>query len=302
MTCQISISVDVDTLQHYANFAPNSVVTTDPILSDTMPKLLELFDEENIKATFFVIGNTISSNKIFWQWIAATGHELASHSQTHVQAFHQLSPLQKQTEIYSSKQIIEDCIGQQVLGFRAPAYNIDIDLLKLLAEAGYQYDSSLFPGWFLPASKIVTRILSRTYQPVPTSSLHWQYRRLPKKPFYWILGSHKILEIPLPTTRFCKPFFGTVHLNFSPRFFTSEANWLSKRGYLIPYELHPIEVIDETVLAQAPWVRHIPGVGKYRNPWQFLRFRLQQLKQLGPIRLLREINPSDAQTVYSGSG
>ncbi len=299
---QVAISVDVDTLRYYANFAPNGVVGADPILSYTMPRLLDLFAELEIQATLFVIGDTILPHKTLWRRAFEAGHELASHTQTHVQAFHLLSKKEKRYEIEASKQNLENCIGQPVLGFRAPAYNIDLDTLDLLVEAGYQYDSSLFPGWFLPVSKIVTPLISRTYRPVPTSPLHWQYRQVPHGPFRWTLAGQNLVEIPLPTTRFGKPFFGTIHLNFPKRFFISEVNWLAQHRPIIPYELHPIEVIDEYVLSQAPWVRNIPGVGKYDDPWDFLRFRLQKLTHLGTVIQLREIPAYDTQIVYPGAG
>ncbi len=162
--CQISISVDVDTLRYYANFAPNGHINADPTLSYTMPQLLGLFEELNIRATLFVIGETVVEHPGLWRQAAEAGHELASHSYTHPQAFHQLTSDQKRREILESKKIIEDCIGQSVIGFRAPAYNIDLEVLNLLLESGYHYDSSFFPGWYVPLSKLVTRLLSPTYQ------------------------------------------------------------------------------------------------------------------------------------------
>ncbi|NER94653.1 MAG: polysaccharide deacetylase family protein [Symploca sp. SIO1B1] len=297
----ISISVDIDTLKYYSNFCPGEVsVFNDPILLYTLPKLLELFAELDIRATFFVIGETIKGHESLFRQIATEGHELASHSQTHIQGFHQLSLAVKRQELEKSKKTIEDCTGYPVVGFRAPAYNIDFETLKILTDTGYHYDSSLFPDWYVPLSKVVTRFLSKDYQPVTTSPFYQRHWLLPRQSFYWELMDNKLLEIPLPTTRFGKPFMGTIHLSTSERFFTSEVSWLAQHRELIPYEVHPTEVADDRVFESASWLRNIPGVGKRPDPWKYLRFRLQMLLELGNVILMREVENYSGKSIHPG--
>ncbi len=295
---RVNISVDVDTLRYYANFAPRGTVITDRIMSYTVPRMLDLFAELGIHATFFVIGETVHGNEVLWRTAAEAGHEVASHSHTHIQAFFTLSHEQKRAELHDSKQVIEDCTGMEVVGFRAPAYNFDVDVLELLLENGYRYDSSFHPKWFVLASKWVTRIISPTYQPIPTSPIYWRHWRLSDSPFRWALANGDLLEIPLSTTAFGKPFVGTVHLSVSRRFFLSEVKWLRRHRSLVLYELHPIEVVDEPLVQESPWVRNIPGVGRHSDPWEFLRFRLQALKALGRMILLRHVYATEAKVVH----
>jgi hypothetical protein len=41
-----------------------------------------------------------------------------------------------------SKKLLEDIIGDRVYGYRAPSFSISDEILKLIEEAGYLYDSS----------------------------------------------------------------------------------------------------------------------------------------------------------------
>src|SRR5690606_9757447 len=79
--------------------------------------------------------------------IAGEGHEVASHGQDHLRVTHQ-SPDQFRASVRRSKQVLEDLVGEPVLGFRAPSFSIVPGrewALEILVEAGYRYDSSLFP-------------------------------------------------------------------------------------------------------------------------------------------------------------
>ena len=299
MTNLINISVDVDTLEFYANFAPNGIVELDPIMSWTMPKMLDLFDELGVKATFFVIGSSVEAHSSFWRKAAASGHEIASHSMTHPQAFHLQTYNDKKNELRESKHRIEDSTGYPVKGFRAPAYNIDPDVLNYLVYEGYTYDSSLFPGWFVPGSKLLLRLLNRDYKPVPSSGLHWQHRGMKSDIHTWHLEAGELLEFPLPGTLFGKPFIGTIHLNTSMAFFYSELKWLLKAKRFFTYELHPIEVMERQICNDIPWVARIPGVGKKESPWSFLRERLKALKASGKIVLLKDMEAYGKDGTYS---
>ena len=73
------------------------------------------------------------------------GHEIASHTLTH-RALTTLSAEQKRNEIFASRDRLHAAFGSAPAGFRAPGFHMDAECLDLLAEAGYRYDSSFFPG------------------------------------------------------------------------------------------------------------------------------------------------------------
>jgi len=74
--------------------------------------------------------------------ISNRGHEVASHGYSH-QMTNGLSKEEIRRDIVRSKNLLEAITGTQVLGYRAPSFSINEDLLDVLKEAGFLYDSSL---------------------------------------------------------------------------------------------------------------------------------------------------------------
>ena len=109
--------------------------------------MLDLFDETNTKATFFILGKLAEYRPKLVREIAARGHEIALHGQNHVAMF-TLTPEQAKQDVATSKKIVTDIIGEPVYGYRAPFFSIkkeNLNLLETLAELGLLYDSSIFP-------------------------------------------------------------------------------------------------------------------------------------------------------------
>jgi polysaccharide deacetylase family protein (PEP-CTERM system associated) len=110
-------------------------------------RLLALFDESQIKATFFVLGWVAKRNPELIREIHRCGHEVASHGMSHKLVYNQ-TPGEFSAETYESKALLEDIIGTRVLGYRASTYSItnrSLWALDILKEAGFVYDSSIFP-------------------------------------------------------------------------------------------------------------------------------------------------------------
>ncbi len=110
-------------------------------------RLLDIFDGASIKATFFVLGWVAKKSPQLIREIHARGHEVASHGMSHKLVFNQ-SPAEFAAETYESKALLENLIAAPVLGYRASTYSItkrSLWALDILKEAGFQYDSSIFP-------------------------------------------------------------------------------------------------------------------------------------------------------------
>ena len=110
-------------------------------------RLLDLFDEFKIKSTFFVLGWVAHRSPQLIREIHRRGHEVASHGMSHKLVYNQ-TPAEFASETYKSKALLEDLIGEPVLGYRASTYSItkrSLWALDILKEAGFAYDSSIFP-------------------------------------------------------------------------------------------------------------------------------------------------------------
>jgi len=104
-------------------------------------KILDILDEHNIKATFFVLGWIAERVPSLISEISKRGHEIASHGYGHLLNYN-LSREQLKEDLLRSKQVLENITGKVVIGYRAPSFSISDELMELLAELGFRYDSS----------------------------------------------------------------------------------------------------------------------------------------------------------------
>lgn len=77
------------------------------------------------------------------------GHEIASHGMSHRLVYSQTPEVFRQ-ETLESKALLEDQCQMPVIGYRAATYSVtnkSLWALDILHEAGFQYDSSIFPVW-----------------------------------------------------------------------------------------------------------------------------------------------------------
>lgn len=110
-------------------------------------RVMDLFDEAGVKATFFTLGIVAQKHPSLVAEIARRGHEVASHGYAHYRVGEQEPPVFLQ-DILDAKRRLEDCSGQEVRGYRAASFSIDRRTwwaYEALAEAGYTYSSSIHP-------------------------------------------------------------------------------------------------------------------------------------------------------------
>ncbi len=111
-------------------------------VGESTERILDLLEEKGIKATFFMLGCVAKESPDLVRKISNRGHEVASHGYSH-QMTNGLSKEEIRRDIVRSKNLLEAITGTQVLGYRAPSFSINEDLLDVLKEAGFLYDSSL---------------------------------------------------------------------------------------------------------------------------------------------------------------
>lgn len=192
-------------------------------------RLLELLEEADTRATFFVLGWIGERHPGLVRRIAAAGHEVASHGYGH-DLVHELDRASFRDDARRSKAILEDVTGSGVVGYRAPRFSLESDtewMLEVLAEEGYRYDSSLVPARMLggggyPGAGRWPRI-------VPTHG-------------------GRLLELPLTTARWAGvtvPAAGGAYLRHLPYalvragFHQAEAEGQPGVFYVHPWELDP---------------------------------------------------------------
>jgi len=193
---------------------------------DNVEIILEICASNNVKATFFILGEVAESFPGIIKRIGSEGHELGVHGYHHDQIF-RLTSQKLKSELTRAKNLIESQTGQKISGFRAPAFSINEHTswaLRIIAECGFEYDSSIFPsvspryGW---------KGFSRNICRIRTNN------------------SSSLIEVPLSVISYFGtnfPVCGGGYLRYFPYAFTRKAfaTISSKRPvivYLHPYEL-----------------------------------------------------------------
>jgi polysaccharide deacetylase family protein (PEP-CTERM system associated) len=114
---------------------------------DTTERLLDILDYANVRATFFVLGWIAERYPALVQEIAARRHEIACHGYGH-QMIHRQTRQEFEKDVQRAKAAIEDAAGTPVIGYRAATFSVTRETLwslEVLWEAGFLYDSSIFP-------------------------------------------------------------------------------------------------------------------------------------------------------------
>lgn len=118
-----------------------------PILSsfkgieEGMPYFLDLLDEYNVKASFFVTGLVSEKYPELLRIISSRNHELCGHSYLH-ENFSELTLEEIRSSIFSNVNFIENITGVEVNCFRAPYQLANDNVSIALNELGISVEGS----------------------------------------------------------------------------------------------------------------------------------------------------------------
>ena len=196
-------------------------------VENNIDRLLQLFADNDVKATFFTLGWIADKYPGVVKNIVENGHELASHGLNHTRVFDQ-NPAQFIEDISHTKKLLEDIGGVEVRGYRAASFSIDERNLwayDCLSEAGYQYSSSIYP-------------------------VEHDHYGMPDAPrFSFFANSSGLVEVPISTVRWMNrlwPSGGGGYFRFFPYVLSkrliqtvNEKEQRSAIFYLHPWEIDP---------------------------------------------------------------
>jgi len=111
--------------------------------TQSLDKTLRLLREQNVKATFFTVGELVEKYPELIERISREGHEIGFHGYSHYTLWN-----------LDAEGLIQDIrkfgslVNEKPIGFRAPSFSLDNRTkwaLEVLENVGYKYDSSIFP-------------------------------------------------------------------------------------------------------------------------------------------------------------
>jgi polysaccharide deacetylase family protein (PEP-CTERM system associated) len=266
------LSVDVEDYFHVEAFSDivdrNTWDSYPSRVENNTRRVLDLFDESSVKGTFFILGWVAERFPQLVREIVQRGHEPACHSYWHRPIF-RLKPEEFREDTLRAKNCIEQIAGEAVYGYRAPSFSVTADSLwglDILAEAGFTYDSSIFP-------------IHHDVYGIPTA---------PRAPFTVDTAAGPLLEYPVTTFHFLGPNLpvgGGGYLRMLPYWYTrlGAARARAESLPLIVY-LHPWEVDPEQPVLPGRWksrLRHYTNLNKTAD-------RLRKLLRSAPFASFRE--------------
>lgn len=252
-----AFSVDVEDYFHVEAFRH----VVDPADWDSMEqrvepntrRLLRLLDDFGVKGTFFVLGWVAERRPGLVSDIHAAGHELAIHGYDH-RPITAMTPAGFREDLRRAKGVVEDIVGQAVLGYRAPTYSVVRDTMwamDVMVEEGLAYDSSVFP------------IVHDRYGIPDADRYPWTEHR----------DGKRLIEFPISTVRLLGrnlPFVGGGYLRLLPMRYV---RWGMRRvtgveGRPTMLYVHPWEIdAGQPVLqvGRLARVRHYRGLGRVED-------------------------------------
>lgn len=271
-----AMTVDVEDFFHVSAFesviSPSQWKDYQPRVDTNTRRLLDLFAKKEVKSTFFVLGWVAERYPDLIKEIHSQGHEVASHGYAHKRVI-LLSRDEFLQDVKRSKNHLEDLLGEQIIGYRAPSFSIGYSnewAFEVLAELGFKYSSSTYP---------VKHDLYGT----------------PDWPRFAYNRPENIIEIPIPTLRLMGkqiPIGGGGYFRLYPYKLTQKLVFKYLRQEKQPYSFyfHPWE-ID----ADQPRLKNAPLKSRFRH---YVNLHRTEAKL---IRLLDDFNWSTMRDVYGVS-
>jgi hypothetical protein len=238
-------SCDLDTVdRHLQGYGFEGLPPCDVIYRKAVPRLLELLAELGVPGVLFVIARDAGREAGLLRAAAAAGHEIASHSLTHPQPFRTLDEAALREEIATSRVRLQEATGTEVAGFRAPAWDVDAGVLRLVCEAGYRYDASIFPTPALIASRVVEYRRSIGKRSIFDMDIIG-HAFTPVRPYRLDNGAEGLVEFPIAVTRWLRvPVYHTMTYFFPRWLFKRSLRALLRSGLPVCYEFHAADLLD----------------------------------------------------------
>jgi polysaccharide deacetylase family protein (PEP-CTERM system associated) len=204
-------------------------------------RILDVCDELQCRATFFVIGRVAENAPRLVQDIAAKKHEIAYHSHAHV-ALTEEDPIRFMRESREDRDRLEQLAGKSVTGFRAPRFSLAPKsrwAIDALGELGFRYSSSV----------------------MPTEISLFGFPDAPCTPFRWPNG---LIEFPLPVAGlgpFRVPYLGGIYLYALPFWVTRHWIAQTEAGEVLWTYTHPYDFDRDQPYAPMPhtpaWISYV---------------------------------------------
>ncbi len=243
-----AFTVDVEDWYQGIPISDQVSARIEPRVERCCHRLLDIMAEFGVRGTFFVLGPVAQNHPNLIRRIADEGHELGCHGWSH-DLVYEMTPERFREETQRASAVISNVIAQPIRVYRAAYFSItrrSLWALDILAELGFQCDSSIFPihNWRygIPDFDLAPRVIQ-----TPAGS---------------------ICEIPMSVRQVGKmrlPVTGGAYFRVLP-YFVSRANMraVGKLGRAVIFYLHPWELDADHPRVEFYWKARVTHYANLR--------------------------------------
>jgi polysaccharide deacetylase family protein (PEP-CTERM system associated) len=210
---------------------------------DVTNRVLDRMAEIGVRGTVFVVGELAQAHPDLVRRAAADGHEIGLHAHRHVGIDKMGGPEAFRIDTKAAKAHLEDLVGADVVGYRAPIMSLvpaTAWAVDVLGDLGFTYSSSVLPA----------------RNPL------YGWPGLPRVPFRW---SNGLVELPCPVVTIgpaTVPFLGGTYVRVFPDAVRRAGMRQTPDGAALWTYCHPWEFDHGAPLArmaEANWIVTLVG-------------------------------------------
>jgi peptidoglycan/xylan/chitin deacetylase (PgdA/CDA1 family) len=247
-------------------------------LSEPTKRVLDLLDEYDIKATFFVVADVVEHYPGLVESIVERGHEVGCHGLHHACKIYPKTkkPLMSVKEFeertLEAKEMLEQVCKEEVVGYRAPNALVGGWMLDSLEKIGFKYDSSIsVNSLYNKTDSSLEGVSSYPYYPKRKGLEVGEEKGKKIVEFPWAYWNVFGLKIPTsggPMLRFLGAHVILKGLNQS-----------TKRGHTVFY-FHPIDISNDK----------FPELGKGRPLYWIVKGKLVEKRIRYILKNLKDVD------------
>lgn len=237
------VHVDCDDLWVYRQDYGLPAAEGASIYDEALPRLLDLFEGQGVRATLFVVGADLDRQRVrqVLRGAIERGHAIANHTQDHRGDFGVCDPELRARQVAVADDGIRAALDVKPIGFRGSAYCFDSAVRAALVGRGYRYDSSHYPGWTLKLMSLAMRARGAT------KSLGGPDDDRVTLPHWYGVGPapRGLVEVPILTlTRLRLPVHTTALYAFGPPYARAATTLMRVRAPHGVFLLHAIDALE----------------------------------------------------------
>jgi len=253
---KICLNLHLDSLGEAYSWPKN--YKNDESFSNGLSRISKILKKYNASITVFIIGKDLENKKnvnFLKKFIDENDVEIANHSYSH---FFDLGSKDYEfirSEIYRSHDIIYKKLNRSPKGFCSPTWTFSKNVINVLTELDYNYDTSNFNSlWLYPMmgkiflnhmlnfnlAKSIKLLKRNDYFLMlkHKSNPYFVHKNFNKK------SNKKVLEIPMPSvSRFNVPIWHTIGFVFGFDFLKKQIIKYMNKNNFLNYVIHPADIL-----------------------------------------------------------